>query len=299
MSIHKAHLQRCKVALDKLIDAQDKDIDTNEDPLQVVHRYSHPHDQEIAAVFSAQLAYGRVQLFLPVLNRLMDIADKNGGPRQWIINFRPKDIESLTNINYRWNKYPDFALFALTLQLAIQKHNTIGELFELSYTPQDPTLRLCLDRSVEKLQDYSACVARTLDPKWTNFKDLPASFKRFLSRPAKGSACKRWHLLLRWMVRRVSPDLGIWSLPIAKLLMPMDVHVHRLSILMGLTERKSIDDKAVKELTGQLRKLDPIDPTRYDFALSHLGISGQCQNAFVFDICNNCPLSSVCKHTNS
>jgi hypothetical protein len=41
---------------------------------------------------------------------------------------------------------------------------------------------------------------------------------------------------------------------------------------LGLLNRKQNDSRAVNELDSQLRKMDPIDPVKYDFALFGLGV---------------------------
>lgn len=98
-----------------------------------------------------------------------------------------------------------------------------------------------------------------------------------LPSPAGGSACKRAHLFLRWMVRRDDFDLGLWTggaFSPARLLLPMDVHVHRISRRIGLTRRPTADLAAAREATGWLRRLNPEDPVAYDWSLSRLGILG-------------------------
>lgn len=86
------------------------------------------------------------------------------------------------------------------------------------------------------------------------------------------SALKRWLMFLRWMVRREAPDLGRWqAVNPADLLMPLDTHTFRLGRELGLIARKSSDLKAAIELTDALKKFDPADPLKYDFALYRLG----------------------------
>jgi uncharacterized protein (TIGR02757 family) len=63
-------------------------------------------------------------------------------------------------------------------------------------------------------------------------------------------------------------DLGIWkSIPTAVLSCPLDVHSGNVARKLGLLTRKQNDGKAVAELDAKLRKLDPNDPVKYDFAL--------------------------------
>ena len=43
--------------------------------------------------------------------------------------------------------------------------------------------------------------------------------------------------------------------------------------------------KAAKEITERLRQIHPEDPIEYDFALAHLGISGDCQKTYKKKYC--------------
>ena len=81
------------------------------------------------------------------------------------------------------------------------------------------------------------------------------------------------------MVRDTDIDLGLFkNLPKSELLMPLDVHTHRVSLNLGLIKRKSYDFAAVSELTQKLRKFDANDPIKYDFALYRIGQSGELEN---------------------
>jgi uncharacterized protein (TIGR02757 family) len=55
-------------------------------------------------------------------------------------------------------------------------------------------------------------------------------------------------------------------------LIPLDVHVDRVARRLGLLERKQSDWLAVLELSNNLKKFDPIDPVKYDFALFGIGV---------------------------
>ena len=90
-----------------------------------------------------------------------------------------------------------------------------------------------------------------------------------------GSAAKRLHLFLRWMVRndQTGVDLGIWkNISPSALSCPLDVHSGKVARKLGLLTRNQNDFKAVQELDLNLRKLDPLDPVKYDFALFGLGV---------------------------
>jgi uncharacterized protein (TIGR02757 family) len=90
-----------------------------------------------------------------------------------------------------------------------------------------------------------------------------------LSCPRQGSACKRLNLFLRWMVRKDEVDPGLWSGVLAsKLVVPLDLHMHRIGLAWGLTTRKLADLKSAIEITAAFRSISPDDPVRYDFALT-------------------------------
>ena len=94
-----------------------------------------------------------------------------------------------------------------------------------------------------------------------------------ISNPANGSTCKRMNLFLRWMVRKDEIDVGLWNgVSKAKLIMPVDTHIGRISKKLKLVKRKSVDLKFAIELTEKLKRYDANDPVKYDFALCHIGI---------------------------
>jgi uncharacterized protein (TIGR02757 family) len=95
-----------------------------------------------------------------------------------------------------------------------------------------------------------------------------------VSDPLKGSAAKRINMFLRWMVRSnvKGVDFGIWkSILPSELSLPLDVHTGNIARKLKLLKRKQNDARALSELDLKLRKLDPNDPVKYDFALFGLG----------------------------
>ncbi len=83
-------------------------------------------------------------------------------------------------------------------------------------------------------------------------------------------------MFLRWMVRQDERgvDFGLWkSLSPSELMIPLDVHVQRVAVSLGLLQRDKSDWKAVTELTENLREFDRDDPVKYDFALFGIGVS--------------------------
>ena len=117
----------------------------------------------------------------------------------------------------------------------------------------------------------------------------------FFPRPAGGSACKRLNLFLRWMVRRDAVDFGVWSgLPASRLVVPLDTHVIRVGRCLRLTRYRSPGWAMAREITDSLRRLDPADPVRYDFALCHLGMMDACGFGRP-QRDDRCPLRGVCR----
>ncbi|HMB36106.1 MAG TPA: DUF2400 family protein, partial [Methylomirabilota bacterium] len=126
---------------------------------------------------------------------------------------------------------------------------------------------------------------------------LSYGYKHWFPRPSTGGACKRLHLYLRWMIRREAPDFGIWrGVPPSALLMPVDTHIENMARSIGLTRRRSRNWRMVEEITSGLRRLDPDDPVKYDFALCHKRMSGQCLNRRDARVCAPCRLQPVCIH---
>jgi len=91
--------------------------------------------------------------------------------------------------------------------------------------------------------------------------------------PEKGSACKRMNLFLRWMVRKDRVDPGGWAdVPVSKLIVPLDTHMHKISLQLGFTSKKQANLQAALEITNGFKKLVPEDPVKYDFSLTRFGI---------------------------
>ncbi|MEN9784740.1 MAG: hypothetical protein RLZZ299_4 [Pseudomonadota bacterium] len=247
------------------------------DPVQFPRAYRDPADIEVAAVLAAMYAYGRVDLFLPVVARILAVADAHGGPAAFVDAPDPRGLAALTGVTYRWNTPADLRMLLALLRAARARHGSLGALF-----PAERPAAESLGEAIDAL--------RTLAP-----PDAPRSFRTWLPHPREGSACKRWLMLLRWMVRRDDVDLGAWPhLHPRDLVIPLDTHVGRIARLLGLTTRPNADWAAAEQVTARLRALDPDDPVRWDFALAHLGISGGCRGHHDPQVCPGCPVVTAC-----
>lgn len=99
--------------------------------------------------------------------------------------------------------------------------------------------------------------------------------RKHIATPERGSACKRLNMFLRWMVRPADGgvDFGIWKrIKPAQLICPLDVHVHRVAMDLGIITRQQADWRTALQLTKALSELDKDDPVRFDYALFMLGV---------------------------
>ncbi len=261
------------------------------DPLSVVHRFPRPEDREVAGLIAAAFSYGRVPQILKTLEKIF--GPMEGSPYAFVQNFDcMRDGAKFSGLVHRFNNDRDLICLLLGLQQVLREFGSIKGLFLSGYLPSEPDVGPALTRFVEHLLslDYSPLYGHCSLP--------PTAGVRFLlPSPRKKSACKRLNMYLRWVVRcSDSLDLGLWpEVSPAKLLIPLDTHVARIAKRIGLTRRASADWGAVLEITENLRRLDPQDPVRYDFALAHLGILQQCGKVVNADGCAACALEWTCQ----
>lgn len=263
--------------LDHLVETFD--VSTIEpDPLQLVLRYREPLDQEVAGLVAAAFAYGRADIIVANIGAVL--AKMGTSPYAYLKSFDAREARRrFDGFAHRFHKTPDLVAFLAALAGAIAKHGSLGALFEKGYDPGDPDIAGSLTRFTRALRG-----------------EKNESLAYLLTSPADGSACKRMNLYLRWMVRRTAPDLGLWTfVDPAKLVMPLDTHVHRIATFLGLTDRKSGDWKTARALTDRLATFDAADPVRYDFALCRLGILDLCSRKQRKENCDVCLLRDACR----
>lgn len=223
------------------------------DPLQTLYQYPEPGDQEVVGLLAASLSYGQVAQILKSIEWVLDRLGPN--PRSRLLAWSPAKVQALgQGFRHRWTDGDELGRFLIGIQDVLRKYGTLNACFLEGQDEKDHTVMPALTYLVHALN--------------------PSGEKTsLLSRPEGGSACKRLHMFLRWMVRHDQIDPGCWTgvLP-ARLLVPMDTHMHRISLGLRFTRRKQADAKTVEEVTRIFRKMAPHDPVRYDFALTRLGI---------------------------
>ncbi len=226
------------------------------DPISIPHRFTARPDVEISALFAALLAWGRRPTIISKCHELMQRMDN--APHQFITQHEDEDLKRLLGFCHRTFCDTDLLYFVHWLREFYAAHATLEDAFLQGNTQK------------ERLENF-----HTL---FFSLEDAPPRTRKHVATPARGSACKRVNMLLRWLVRRDDRgvDFGLWTrLPMSELVCPCDVHVERVARRLGLLGRKQVDWLAAEDLTAHLRDFDPADPVKYDFALFGLGVEGE------------------------
>jgi uncharacterized protein (TIGR02757 family) len=272
-------VDRIRQRLDALLAGCDADRMRSRDPVDFVHRYRSARDQEIVGLIAASLAFGNAV----AARRSIDGALRTLGPHPAasILGASRAELEArFEGFVHRIYRGEHLALLLWRAAAIMREHGTLGRSFLRFYDESGGDFRESVARFADALRG-----------------DAPSrSMRHLISDPRGGSACKRLVLYTRWMVRPADGiDLGLWPIAPSKLVVPVDTHVHRISRNLGLTNRNSASWATAEEITNALRKFDPHDPVKYDFALCHLGISRDCPSRPDLAKCERCVLQDVCR----
>ncbi len=250
------------------------------DPLGAVRAWTSPDDREVFAFYAAGLAFGRVDLFLPVLDRIAERMRRVGGPSAFLD--APDRRGAFDGIAYRWVRPADLDALTLGLARTRQRYGTLEAAFGATDAP-----------TVERLSLGMRRLRAAASP-----DDPPSrAVKHLLPDVGGASASKRAWLLLRWLARPDDGvDLGLWpTFSPATLQMPVDVHVGRVGWLLGLLDRPDPSARASAQITAALRRWRPHDPVAWDFALAHVGITSGCHGRADAVTCRPCPVRPACR----
>ncbi|MCF7569362.1 TIGR02757 family protein [Sabulilitoribacter arenilitoris] len=225
------------------------------DPIQIPHQFNKKEDIEISGFLTATIAWGNRKSIINNATRLMVLLDNS--PFDFVLNHKETDLEKLQSFVHRTFNGNDCVQFIKCLKHIYLNYSGLEDLFA-KHAETDS-----LQKSISNFKST-----------FFEIEHLQRTQKH-VSDPLKNSAAKRINMFLRWMVRNSNTgvDFGIWkSLSPSQLSCPLDVHSGNVSRKLGLLKRKQNDAKALLELDTALRKLDPKDPVKYDFALFGLGI---------------------------
>ena len=253
------------------------------DPLQFLYRYSDPADVEIVGLLASALAYGRVQQIEKSLSRLFELMGDS--PCTFVREFDLSKRLQLTDFKHRFTSGDDISDLLELLRYVYARFGSIEQFFLQGLDAEDANIVPALTKFCDSL-----CAMHSQRHNGAQSSGL----KYLLASPARGSACKRLNLFLRWMVRDDGVDLGLWkSVETAKLIVPVDVHMGRLCKILGLYDRKTVNLSAAVEITESFVRIEPADPVKYDFALSRIGIVENCDGSYR-PACSDCELLDFC-----
>jgi uncharacterized protein (TIGR02757 family) len=232
------------------------------DPLEFLHYFNTPHDIEIIGLLASIFAYGNVRQIENTLKKLVNVFD--GKPYLFIKNFRAEvDFYKLNEMKHRFYNSKDVLKLFTILSKEINQFGSIKKIFLSGYNFSDYNVK-------NGITNFSNHFLASF---YSTFGKISSGIKFMFPLPEKGSACKRMNLFLRWMVRKDELDFGLWNeIKKNQLVIPVDTHIARICRELKLTKRKNVSWKMAEEITEQLKKFDPYDPIKYDFAVCHIGI---------------------------
>lgn len=225
------------------------------DPVQFPHRYDSRVNIEISAFVTAWIAWGSRKQII----KKADFIDReifHGAPYHYIVGTDTqgaapewKQYKGSTESFYRTFTFGDF-------------HDLCARLYDV-YTSAES-----MEAAIKKTHETNGETAlSTLQSLFGSVNGIPDFETQ--------SACKRLCLFLRWMCRKGSPvDFGLWTVCEPRnLIIPLDTHVHKQAIRLGLTTRRTSDLRTAIEITDRFAEIFPDDPTKGDFALFGYGVN--------------------------
>lgn len=277
--------------LDRFLDNFPKERHLANDPVQFVHRYPNPRDREIVGLIASVFAYGNVKSVLRTVEAAL--GHLGPSPSSAVLSFDPsRDLRRLRGFYHRFNTSRDLAVLFWIIRRTIEDYGSLESAFAAGLSSGDPDISGALESFCRRLLAFGH---EQFYPRGELKRRIGVRF--LFPRPSEGSACKRMNLYLRWMVRPEDGiDCGVWSgVAPRQLVIPLDTHIARISTYIGLTAMRSPGWAMAQDITHSLRRLHANDPLRYDFALCHLGIAGDCPRKRNLEKCARCPIVAICR----
>jgi uncharacterized protein (TIGR02757 family) len=252
-----------------------------------VHRYEDAHDRELVALAASCIAFGNVKTIRAKLADLLDRA----GPHPAQTADHPADLaRRLRGWKSRVFRGEDLARLLAGARRVQREHGSLGAYFEAALARGGA--------GPKGVREALAALCDAIRASGGLGRGGPRRGpSHLLPDPRGASGCKRLLLFLRWMARPADGiDLGMWNVDRSRLLVPVDVHIHRLGRNLGLTRRADTSWRTTEEITAALARFDAADPTRYDFSLCHLGMLRRCPSRRAPALCEGCGVKPVCTH---
>ena len=250
--VKKRDSERIGRTLEEIYEHYNRRRYVGSDPLASLYHYECTEDREIAALVSSSLAYGNVKQIERNIERILKIMGDS--PRSFLMGSTDRSLRySFDGIKHRWTTGEDISWLLGEARRVISAYGSLEKCFLSGHDDREPDIIPALTRFVEELTGGEQ---NSLAPS-----------------PCKGSACKRWNLFLRWMVRKDRVDPGGWEgVGASQLLVPLDTHMFRVCTGMGMSDRRTADLKTAREITDAFKEISPQDPVKYDFALTRVSM---------------------------
>jgi len=241
-----------KQALENIYSKYNKFELISPDPLQFVHLYQDNADKEVVALIASSFAYGNVKQIIKTVDKILSVLGTC--PKIFIEQTPRKKLEQLfKGFKYRFTSQEELVNLLCAIKEVLKEYGSMENLFWQYYKDN---------------KDYLAA-ERSFAAKLRSFGKI----NTLMPDPSKNSALKRLNLFLRWCIRKDEVDTGCWTkIPACGLIVPLDVHMHRVARILGLTKRNQADMKTAVDISKSFASLCPEDPVKYDFCLTRFGI---------------------------
>lgn len=220
----------------------------DDDPVQFPRKYMDSQvDAEVSGLLTALISFGNRKQIIKKAQELDDMF--RGSPRRWILHLEyissiPLDDKSF----YRTISNMQMRIYCYSLYNILRLYDSV-----YSYLKY-----INANDFYFKNKSY--------------FDILKNSFGF-----SENSSAKRLAMYLRWMVRNDGiVDLGLWhGINSKDLIIPLDTHVHKMALELGITKRKTTDIKTAMEITDYFKTIWSYDPCLGDFALFGYGVNNK------------------------
>jgi uncharacterized protein (TIGR02757 family) len=249
-----------KTALEWLYRKYNRRALVHPDPLEFLYGFEDLRNREVAAMIAASLAYGRVAQIIKSVGAVLEVLGPN--PAQALLSTEPRTLsKSFCGFVHRFATGERLCSLLSGIRRVLERYDSMQACFLMHRRPENNSVVTALGGLAEEIM-----AGAEEDP------------GHLMPLPSRGSACKRLHLFLRWMVREDAVDPGGWDrVSPSELIVPLDTHMHRVGRLCGFTRRNTGDLRTALEITDGFRCFCPEDPVRYDFALTRVGMGGDAE----------------------
>lgn len=233
------------------------------DPLEFLYNYNSVNEREIVGLIASSLAYGRVT---QILRSVSAILIKMVPSPLKFLEKSSQDViyKTFSNFKHRFTTDIELSCLLVNIKNLMLKYGSLNDCFIAGLKKEDKNIIPAVLNFAKILNSSQNNRCNSLIPS-----------------PAGGSAFKRLNLYLRWMVRNDNVDPGGWQgISGSKLIIPLDIHMYRISKKLGFSKRKQADIKTALEVTDALKGFDKDDPVKYDFSLTRLGMNKVSQISF-------------------